>query len=190
MKYGSIQSLKGRNRGIFHHLPKWSTDEEKLFLFFRPKYWHHPKILRSFLARFDFLFLLRYISCLMNQSHLHTRQCYRLTICSFISDLTISYYCETSRLVYVWRATRTGTTAALTRGRSSCSTWKGAAARHECPRVLIFEQQPGDKEGGWAWSMPASAGIPTQINVTDRRLIAQNYPQMTSTNSLWSLFHF
>ena len=90
MKYGSIQSLKGRNRGIFHHLPKWSTDEEKLFLFFRPKYWHHPKILRSFLARFDFLFLLRYVSCLMNQSHLHTRQCYRLTICSFISDLTNS----------------------------------------------------------------------------------------------------
>ena len=25
VKYGSIQSLKGRNRGIFHHLPKWST---------------------------------------------------------------------------------------------------------------------------------------------------------------------
>ena len=55
MKYGSIQSLKGRNRGIFHHLPKWSTDEEKLFLFFRPEYWHDPKILRSFLARFHFL---------------------------------------------------------------------------------------------------------------------------------------
>ena len=33
MRYGSIQSLKGRNRGIFHHLPKWSTDEKNsLFL--------------------------------------------------------------------------------------------------------------------------------------------------------------
>ena len=31
---------------------------------------------------------------------LPNRQCHRLSICFFISDLTISYYCETSRLVY------------------------------------------------------------------------------------------
>ena len=35
----------------------------------------------------------------------YVRQCHRLTICFFISDLTIRYFCETSRLVYLLEPT-------------------------------------------------------------------------------------
>ena len=55
MRYGSIQSLKGRNRGIFHHLPKWSTDEKNsLFLWVFPVNCHW--LSSSYMAKVNLYF--------------------------------------------------------------------------------------------------------------------------------------